>query len=139
MASAEELPSLQIINWPVRQQPRFVCLALSFILVVAVGTIWVADSSIAGLLALIVLLLTTWRIWIPVRYELDARGVQEVVWRHRSKMPWSRVTRFELDPNGVLLLHQRDAFPLSALRGIYIHSPENHEELVSLVKFYAGL
>ena len=135
-ARANELPALQITNWPLRQQPRFVMFAACAIVVMSLIALWALQNRLAGLAVCIILLLTTWRMWIPIRYQLDSRGVQTFVGNRRSQMPWSRIARYEVDPHGILLLHQQDAFPLTALRGTYIYSSSEHEDLLKLIEFY---
>ena len=135
-AQARTLPVLQITNWPLRQQKRFVFFVALTITAVAILTATAMHSRLVGALTFLALILVTWRMWIPVRFKLNSRGIHQTVWLRRARLPWSRVARYVVDPNGVLLLHQKDAFPLSALRGIYIRSHEKREELLNILETY---
>jgi len=74
--------------------------------------------------------------WVPVQFELDVRGVQEIVLGRRRFVSWSSVASYQVDPQGVVLLGSRFPDPLSLLRGLYIAAGDRHEELVALVQFY---
>lgn len=138
-ATSETLPVLQITNWPLRQQRPFVFVVTLAIIVVSALTGRVMHHWLFGLLTFLALIVATWRMWIPVRFKLDSRGVRQTVWLRRSRMPWSKVARYVVDPNGVLLLYREDAFPLSALRGTYIHIHEEREALLNILETYCAV
>jgi len=136
VTSVKELPVLQITNWPLRQQKRFVFVVAISILAIAILVGTVLHHWSFGALTFLALTLVTWRMWTPVRFKLDSRGIHQTVWLRRYRMPWSKIARYIPDPNGVLILHQSDAYPLSALRGTYIFGNNESEDVVRLLEFY---
>ena len=136
--STEPLPVLQLRDWPLRTSPvRSGILALVFITLAGmIG--WGASSWPLMIFAAIVFFVVTWRVWIPISFELDVRGIQQIVLRSRWFIGWSRIARYRVDEHGVLLLNDAEAFPMSALNGLYIRGGGRQEELLRLVEFYCN-
>ncbi len=112
--------------------------SFALVLIVSLAVGWTSRSPWLGLLAVVALLLSLWRLWLPVRFEFDARGVQQIVFQRRRFIPWSAIARYEINPRGVLLLNHSQAFPLTALRGLYVAARgDQHCELVRLIDYYA--
>ena len=79
---------------------------------------------------------SVWRLILPVRFELDARGVQQICAGRRKFTPWNRFACYRFDSKGVILLHQHGSLALNALRGVYINAGNQRTQLESLLAFY---
>lgn len=94
---------LRVVNWPVRDDPAY---ALGvFVLVAACGAAVAAaaGSGSIGLIVLIALLLTTWRLWLPVTCELTPAGLTLRFLRWQRQVRWRQVTDVAVVSRGVVL------------------------------------
>ncbi len=132
----EPLPVLQVTDWPLRDDAAQAVAALlgigGFSTVIGVwsGTPWLTLAAASALF------LATWRLWLPVHFELDVRGVQWRLFRWRHFIPWTNIADARQDPQGVLLLGRRWPWPWSAFRGLYIAGHGRRDELHAVVRFY---
>ena len=130
------LPVLQIRNWPARQQPYLAGTFALAILLLGLGISWSTSHSLSGVIAIVTLFVASWRMWVPVRFELDARGIQQTLWRWRKFIPWSAIVAHQADSDGVLLTRRPHDAPGSCLDGLYIYGDNRPASLRDLVHFY---
>ena len=128
------MPVLQLNYWAPRDELGAACCGA--IIVVFLAALLAAKTGIwIALAAAVALLLAMWKLWVPVRYEMDARGVQRIVLGRRSFRPWSDFIDFSLDPVGVCLIENAAAsVPWST--GVRIVAKRDHLRLVELVSTY---
>jgi hypothetical protein len=125
-----------VVDWPLRQRPvaSFVALAI------AGGASWLVgaltNNGAVGLGVAAVLAVTLWRTWLPVRYEIGSGGIVQRVWRWRRRIPWTAILRYEVKGDGVLLLPDAAATPISALRGLYLHWIDRKVEVLANLDYY---
>ena len=134
----ELLPVLQLTSWVPANEPLPVMIggaaSLAFLWFVqrTAGQTWIT------VLAAVALAAALWRMWLPIDFELDARGIQQIVLGRRRFWPWSHFARYEVDPQGVALIRDPRAYPLARAKGLYISAAREHVELVQLVDLYLG-
>jgi hypothetical protein len=122
--------------WPLRQEP------LGSLLVLAIGgaVSWLLAWSLAqpsvGLVAGGALLITTWRTWIPVTYEMGLSGVTQSVLGRRRRISWPAIRGYRIYSRGVLLLADESAPPLMPLRGLYIPWLGEHDKVLATLEYY---
>lgn len=125
-----------LIDWPLRQQPvrSLVALAAAALGVWLsgwmTGSPWLA-GAVAGALAV-----TLWRTWLPVSYELGGSGIVQSVLGWRRRIPWTAIKNYEMDEEGVLLLPDPVAAPLSPLRGLFLRWGERRSEVIAHLDYY---
>jgi hypothetical protein len=129
---------LQLVNWPLRDDPARAWAVLAIAVGAAVGAGVLAGSLPMGSLALGALGISLWRLWIPVKFELGSRGVSQSVFGRRRRIGWSDIPSFEVRSHGVLLLPSREPLLLSRLRGLYIRFAGRREELLASVEYYVS-
>ncbi len=134
--AANPLPAMQITNWPLRDDSAKCLIAAAAI--VGIGfAVAMATTPPWGVCASALCVVSLWRVWVPVRFELDARGIQQILPFSRSFRPWTSVVAFRKTPAGVLLLNDDDAMPLSAMCGLFIAAtPSQLDELIGLIECY---
>ena len=134
----ELLPVLQLQTWVPANEPLHVMIgggaSLAFLWLVqrSAGQTWITVLAGVALAAAI------WRMWLPINFELDARGIQQIVLGRRRFWPWSTFARYEVDPQGVALIRDPRDYPLARAKGLYISAVSEHVELVQLVDLYLG-
>lgn len=132
----DTLPVLQLQTWLPADQPLQVLIGggcvVTFLWWVqrATGSLWITGG------AFLILAASLWRIWLPIQFELDSRGLQQIVLGRRSFWPWSDFARHEVDPEGVALIREPRVYPLARVQGVYLPARRRHLELVQLVDTY---
>ena len=125
-----------LLIWPLRQQPLCVLTALA----AALGVGWLIGSAYErtwlGALTAGLLVVTSWRMWLPVTYEVGASGVGRVVLGRRRRIPWAAVGGYEVRGEGVLLVPDIQVTPLSPLRGLYVPWLDQREKVLASVEYY---
>ena len=123
-------------GWPLRAHP-----------VVGAMLIWALAAAVVGIyegtgqphlaaLAGLALVISLWRFFLPVIYELNGEGVHQwILGRHRL-LDWSCVARYEIRADGVLLLPCADACPLDVVRGLYVPWGNHRDEVLANLGFY---
>jgi hypothetical protein len=131
------LPVMQLRTWtPVDEPLHF---AFGFVCVLAfIGFLFGSAGALPAVLAALMLTAALWRFLLPIRYELDARGVQEIVLGHRSFWRWNEFVRYEIDPQSVCLIGDARDYPLVRAASVTLFSEQRHLELVHLVATYLG-
>jgi hypothetical protein len=103
---------------------------------VLVSIAWtLSRSSVFTLLTALCLLLSLWRLWLPVKWELRLTGITQTALGMRRQIPWLAIARFELRNDGVWLFADRDSSPL---RGVFISYGDQREKVVAIVDYYLG-
>ncbi|MCA9187303.1 MAG: hypothetical protein R3E01_16410 [Pirellulaceae bacterium] len=135
--TVEALPQeLELVNWPLRDQPRCSTTIIVAAVVVAALLTIAASSLWFGMIAFAMTLLSLWRIWLPVHVTLNARGVTQRVGWHQWRTPWSQYSRVVVDDQGVTLLANSAAAPITLLRSVYIHGGPQQLQLIRVTTFY---
>jgi hypothetical protein len=134
---ASQVPlTLELTNWPLRDEAPRAWLTLVVFAALGLGAGIGANSTAMGLLAFCALAAASWRLWIPVHFEFGSKGIeQRVLWRRR-RIPWGEFARSEVRRDGVLLLTDRQASPLAALRGLFIRWNHKRQPLLEIIEFF---
>ncbi len=98
-----------------------------FMLCVAVGIgicVWQRyGTAVYGLIALFVLLVSAWRLFVPIHFEINSDGIIHGALGRKRFISWEDVRVYRIRRRGILLLPQRDRFFLEAFRGFYLPVP----------------
>jgi hypothetical protein len=129
-------PSVQLVNWPLRDDGVRAWLMVTMFLAVAVVAASISRSPSMGLVVFAALALAAWRLWIPVRFEFSSNGVVQTVLGRRRRIPWAEFDRYEIRRHGVLLLADAETTPLGALRGLFVRWQNQRDELLELLNFF---
>jgi hypothetical protein len=92
---------------------------------------WAMGLLIGGLL-----LLTSWSLWLPVRFELGTKGIVHNMLGWRRRISWSEFSGYELHSNGVFLSHHSNQRPLRAMRGLFLPSKPSQAELLAALDYH---
>jgi hypothetical protein len=125
-----------IEDWRFRARPVASLLAIALAAGLAWLAGWAAVNWAIGALVAVVLAVTLWRTWLPVRYELSGSGILQSVLGWRRRIPWAAVQQVELRSDGVLFSPDPIVAPLTPLRGLYLHWGEQREAVVAQLEYY---
>ena len=122
--------------WGLRDLGWFGWLNLLLAAVVGYGVGWLTGWPAAGAGVFVVLLLTLWRFWLPMRVELTSQGISQTVLGRTRRIPWTAVRNYQVRTRGVLLFPDLVLTPLSPLRGLYLPWGLHKEQVLSHVEYY---
>jgi len=127
---------VHLVNWPLRDDAVRAWLGLGAAVIVAVMAAVLAESRAMGLLSFSVLAAALWRLWLPVTFQVGQKGIVHKALGRRRRIPWSRIARYEIRRDGVLLLPVEDTSPLAVMRGLYIRWGPQRDQLLAWVRHY---
>ncbi len=127
---------LQLVNWPLRDQPRRSIVMILLLVLVSILTGLASESLSMGLLAGSAALTASWRYWLPVTYEIGPYGIRQLVFKRVRRLSWRQVGRVEIRNQGIRFLPDHDPAQLANLRGLYIYHPGQEETLKHVVNYY---
>jgi len=98
---------------------------------------WIVSDNIGmGFVCAGALLLSSWRLWLPVTFELGTKGVCQSTWFYKWRIPWRCFARFETRPRGVWLLCDTSPSPFSTARGIFIGWSNQETQILAVLEFF---
>ena len=134
----EPLPVMQLKSWVPANEPLHVMIGGGFVWAFLWFVQRTAGHTWLTVVAGVAVAAALWRLWLPIEFEFDARGVQQIVFGRRRFWPWSIFARYEVDPKGVALIRDPRHYPLARAKGLYIPAAREHVQLVQLVDRYLG-
>ena len=84
---------------------------------------WNYGSNVMAFVSLLLILLTIWYIFVPVRLEINSHGIVRTILGRRRIIRWSDINGYQIRHNGVLILGQRDRFSLEPFCGFFLPVP----------------
>ena len=128
--------SLRTTRWPLVGDRLAVATVVLLVLLVAdIVAVETASWTLAGT-CLAAMLLSTWRMWLPISWEFGPAGVTQRVLRHQRIIPWKRFSRYEVFDRGVLLLQHNDPGPLARLGAVFIDCGNQRDDVLSVLDYY---
>ena len=125
-----------IDDWPLRDRP----MASSLGLTLAAGLVWLAVWATrnvpVGAAIGAVLLVTLWRTWLPVHYELGSGGIVQSVLGWRRRIPWTAIRRYEPRSDGVLLFADATTVGFAPLRGLYLYCGDKRDAVIAQLQHH---
>jgi hypothetical protein len=134
--SREAPPPVQWRSWPLCESIPTSVAVVGGLLAAGAGVGWITGQMHLALLAMAVLVLASWRFFLPKLFELNAEGVNQwLLGRHR-RIPWREIRRYEVRSSGVLLLPHADARPVDVLGGLYLPWGRRRDEVLAQVRYH---
>lgn len=96
----------------------------------------VAGNATMGAVCFAALMISAWRLWLPVTFELGTKGITQSTLVFRRRIPWRCFARYEKRRRGVWLLADAAPSPFSTLRGIYICWSNQEEQVLAVLEFF---
>lgn len=127
---------LRIVSWPLRNDwRRTLGLLTVVVLVGGCGGVLSGSYAMAGFV-LTLMLVASWRLWIPVTFELSSQGIRQSAWGVSRRIAWTQISRCEPLDRGILLLGDNDLTPFSYLRSLYIPCTKERDELLESIEYF---
>ncbi len=118
-------------SWPARERLLQTLALVVGLLVAALVIQWLAGQMLLTLLALVALVTALWRFFLPVVFELSEGGVDQWFFGRQRHVPWRAVEGCEVCAAGVLLLPNKDRWPLAPFRGLYVPWTSHRVEVLA--------
>ena len=128
--------TVRIVNWPVRDGGVRVWLTVVAVVAASIAAGLVSGIPAMGFVCFVALMLSCWRLWLRVTFELGTRGVTQSTLVFRWRVPWRCIARYEKRPHGVWLLSDVEPSPISTLRGIYVPCADQEDQLLAVLDFF---
>jgi len=125
-------------SWPLRENTLRAALVMVALLVGAIVVRWFSGRPYLTLLALAAMLISLWRFFLPVVFELNGDGVSQWFFRRQRRIPWRAVDHYEICSAGVLLFPHQDRSAMAAFRGLFIPWTTHRDEVLAHVQHYLG-
>ena len=85
---------------------------------------WQYSSGVAMIAGLLLILLTVWYIFLPVRLEINANGIVRSTLGRKWLIRWSDIRAYQIRYNGLLLLTQQERFALDPFCAFFLPVPK---------------
>lgn len=109
--------------WLLADRKKDIAVLLTFALAV-IAAVWYGTQSYSFcLLAAGLLCFSSWRIFIPIRYEINADGIVRDVLGFRRLIVWNQIYSYQVRGSGIFLLPLNDRFYLDMFRGFFLPVP----------------
>jgi hypothetical protein len=96
----------------------------------------VSEKPLMGVVCFVSLMLSCWRLWLPVTFELGTKGITQSTLVFRWRIPWRYFARYETRHRGVWLLNDAEAAPFSILRGTYVPWSDQAVQVRAVLDFF---
>ena len=132
----EPPPLVRWRRWPVRD--NFLAGALAIFGLIGAGAFvyWQTDKLHLAIGAAAVLVVASWRFFVPVTFELNAEGVHQWIWGRHRRIPWSEIRRHQVFSSGVLLLPYEEGSPIEIMQGVFLPWGLRRDEVMAQIRYY---
>jgi hypothetical protein len=127
---------VRIVHWPLRDGGPWVWLVGLGIAGVGVVAGVVSGYSMMGGVCFATLMLSCWRLWLPVTFELGTKGISQSTLVFRWRIPWRCFARYETRNRGVWLLSDAEPAPFSTLRGVFVPWSDQAVQVRAVLDFF---
>lgn len=128
--------TVRVVSWPLRDGGLAVWLTAIAIAGVAGAAGLVSQNWAMGTICFAALTLSSWRLWLPVTFELGTKGVTQSTLVLRWRIPWRSFARYEKRPQGVWLFAGAEPTPFASLRGVYVPWADDEERVLAVLDFF---
>lgn len=132
----EQSPELELRRWPLRDEPTTATIVLAVLLLISTGIGFIGGSIWWGVASAFALLVSQWRMWLPVEFRFSELGVVQSCLRRTWRIRWDHLRGYEVHNDGVLLLPDEQNLALARLKGIYVPFGHEREELLEIIAHY---
>jgi len=93
-------------------------------------------SHALALMAVAAMILSLWRAFVPVEYQLDETGVTQRTMRRRRHLPWPVIGHCRPQEGGVLLVSHRRSPAIDAWTGVYLPWCEDRQRMIRILALH---
>jgi hypothetical protein len=129
-------PAIAWRVWPIRDEGRRAWLLAALVPLVALVCAAATGKPYLSLTGAALSALALWRLWIPVGFELQPKGLVQTLLGRKRITPWKDVRRCEIHDEGIVLFAAPQAAPWDALRGLYVPCGPRREEILVVLAYY---
>jgi hypothetical protein len=86
-------------------------------------SIWHISGGLSMIAGLLLVLLTVWYIFLPVRMEINSNGIIRTALGRKWFIRWSDIRAYQIRYNGLLLLTQQERYALEPFCAFFLPVP----------------
>jgi hypothetical protein len=127
----------EILEWvshPARERPWATVVLVMVILLASLAAALALENLWWGFVGLLLLSLSMWNYLLPVRFRMDADGVEKKSLFGSERKSWSEVRTWVADRYGVLLSPFPGPSRLAKFRGLSVQFAGNREEVLEFIR-----
>ena len=94
----------------------------------SVGLWYVTASPPMGAVVFGFFLLTFWRTFVPVSFEINNDGIVRGVFGRKLFIAWEDIRSYRVQPTGILVFPHADRYLLEPFRGFFLPVPKELRE-----------
>lgn len=136
-APAREVPPpLRWRSWPAGESLWRTFAGVAALTAAAGVVQWVAQRPALTCLAVAVLVIASWRFFLPVEFQLNEEGVEQRVLGRRCRIAWQAIEDHQVCASGVWLLPWPDRRPWATFRGLYLPWTTHREQVLAHIRYH---
>ena len=85
---------------------------------------WHYGSIVAAIAGLLLIFLTLWYIFLPVKLEINSSGIVRTIFGRKWGIRWGDIRAYQIRHNGLLLLTQHERFVLDPFCSFFLPVPK---------------
>jgi hypothetical protein len=130
-------PSI-VRSWPLVEHPgrSAIKIAGGALLAALVGAS--TSSALVAVLAALLLGIASWRLFVPVVYELGSLGITEQWLKRQRRIAWREIESYSIEIDGVFLWPRSRTPPWNLLTGLYLPFGREREAVLAHVAHNVG-
>jgi len=137
-ATVEETTLLEWTTHPMKRRPVAATLVTLFITLCAVLAWYATEMLWFGVLALIVLVASLAKFYLPTKFKLTDKAVSIKTTATTVRKEWKHFRSFYADKNGVLLSPFVEPSRLENFRGMYLIFNENRDDVIKIISSHVA-
>jgi hypothetical protein len=118
-----ELKPIFYSVWLLADQ-KWSVLVLGLVITGVFLAVWQYGSLYTVITGLLLILLTVWHVFVPVRLEINSNGIVRSVFGRKWFISWSDIRCYQIRYNGLLLFAHRDRFILDSFCAFFLPVPK---------------
>lgn len=131
-----QTPEISVLHWPIRDEWLGGGITLGLFFILAVIAYWRTENLWLATLLAGVMLISVWRMLLPVRFDLGPRGIVQKSLLGTRKTSWREIHHYRMHGKGAILYPSTDEGMLANLSAIQISAPQTLAQLEEVIHYY---
>ena len=112
-------------------------------MVAVMPLVWVTTGKLhLALIALCAIMLAMWRLFVPLTFEVNSRGLTQSILGRKRLVPYNAIGRYEVHRDGILLLprailaNHGEPSAVDFFRSLYVPFGGHQEQILEALEHY---
>jgi hypothetical protein len=123
-------------SWPLRENPARAAAVIAGLVALASAVAAIAGSVTLTILATAAMLIALWRFFLPVTFEVNEDGVQQMLFSRGYRLPWQAIRYYRPARRGVLLVPRGQRTEMAPFGSLYLPWDGHRAEVMLFVEHF---